>query len=260
MEFKNIKLDINENKYALVTICRENVCNALDEDTVSEINNALDIISEDNTLRAVVLTGKGYKYFSAGADLKKLKKKTSLQILESGLQSLCSRIESFKLPVIAAVNGYALGGGMEVVLSCDFRVSSENAVFGLPEVNLGVIPSAGGTQRLSYLVGTARAKQVILLGDRIHAEEAKALGIVYEIAEKEELLLAAEKIVNKLISKSPMAVYLAKSSINIASSAGNEFGMKYEKMCQAVLANHPDREEGIRAFYEKRPPEYKVFK
>ena len=259
MEFSNIKLEINEKKYALITICREEVCNALDEDTSAEIQEALNIISKNKYLRAVVITGYGKKYFSAGADLDKMERKTSLDILESGLQELCIRLQKFKLPIIALVNGYALGGGMEICLSCDFCIASSNAKFGLPELGIGVVPSAGGTERLVNLIGVAKTREIILLGRRLKANEAEELGIINKVVEQDDLFLEAEKMIDILVNKSPMAEYLAKLSINLAVSSGNQSSKFYEKMCQALLAGHVDRKEGIQAFKEKRKPKYDEF-
>lgn len=259
MEFNNIKLEINEKKYAVITIRREEVCNALDEDTASEIQESLNIISNNKFLRAVIITGYGKKHFSAGADLDKMQRKTSLDILESGLQGLCSRIQKFKLPVIALVNGYALGGGMEISLSCDFCIASSNAKFGLPELNIGMVPSAGGTERLVNLVGVSKTREIILLGKRLTAYEAEQLGIVNKVVEQDNLYLEAEKLIDIIVNKSPMASYLAKLSINLAVNSGNQSSKFYEKMCQAVLAGYSDRKEGIQAFKEKRKPKYDKF-
>ena len=170
---------------------------------------------------------------------------------------MLSKIEGFDRVVIAAVNGYALGGGSEVALACDIRVADESAVFGFPEVSLGLIPGAGGTQRLSRLVGMGKAKELILTGDRIDAKEAKAIGLVERIAPKGEALSAAKKLAERVLLQGPMAVMNAKKAINEGMQMTFEEGLKNESRLFSALFETQDLQEGISAFLEKRKPEFK---
>ena len=260
MKYKNVKAEIKENSHCIITINRPEYYNAIDENTVNEIDEILSELEYNNNIRCVLVTGAGEKAFSSGGDLKKIRLKTALNVLDSKLQDLCMRIENFRVPFIAMFNGYALGGGMELAMACDFRIASKKAVFGLPELRSGLIPSAGGTQRLIRLVGVAKAKEIILLGEKINAMQARELGLVSEVVEGDQLIEAAERIINKLQGNSPMAVYLAKMSLNIGAGCNDTVGMSYEKMCQAVLMGHEDKIEGINAFFEKRAPYYEKLK
>lgn len=255
MNYQNIHYEQIE-KYVLITINRPDVRNAVNDYTASEIGSALDMAERTPGVRALVLTGAGEKAFCAGGDIHKIKEKTPMDVLGVTLQNLCVRIENCKLPVIAAINGVAIGGGLEIALACDFRIAVNTATFALPELSLGLIPSAGGTQRLTRMVGEARAKEIIMLGERITAEKAKHYGMVSHVLSRADLKKAYEEMVEQLCLRSPVALYLAKLAIGVSAAPLSQSGMNYEKMCQAVLMGHADRQEGIEAFFEKREPRF----
>lgn len=253
-QYRNILCKIVNNQYALITINRPEFRNAVNDETTQELHAALDQIEKYEDLCAVVITGAGEKAFCAGADLKKILDKTATDILKHNMQDLCFRLENFRLPTIAAINGASMGGGFELVMSCDLRIATEGAVFSLPEPSLGLIPSAGGTQRLARLIGESRAKQVIMLGERMTAKEAEQAGLLYKVVGRGELEKTYEEMVEKIKYKAPTALYFSKLSMNSGIASYSYVAMKYEKMCQAVLMESDEKKEGIQAFFEKRPP------
>ena len=200
---------------AVITLNRPETLNALSVSFINQINEALDLTEKEPEIYTLIITGTG-KAFVAGADIGEMYSKDKDSIFAwSGLGStLNMRIESMKIPVITAVNGYALGGGLELAMACDIRIASDNATFGLPEVSLGVISAAGGTQRLPAIVGEGIAKEMIFTGRRINAEEAYRIGLVEKVVEPEELLPVCEEIAKKIASKAPIAVGMAKTCIN----------------------------------------------
>lgn len=256
MNYKNIKIETN-NQLAFIIINRPDVRNALNMETVDEIQSALHELELNETILCVVFTGEGEKSFAAGADISQLKDRTGLETLVNrGMQQVYDYIESYPKPTIAMVNGYALGGGCELAMSCDIRIASTNAKLGLPELNLSIIPGAGGTQRLARLVGKGKALEMILTGKIVSGEEAKMCGLVSELVQPKELLAKTEEVAEKIISKGPLAVRLAKLSINTGLETDIKTGLVIEKLAQALLMSTEDKKEGTQAFLEKRKPKF----
>lgn len=241
----------------IIKVNRPTVHNALNKETIKEIHNALQKWEQHEGVHVIVFKGTGDKSFIAGADIGQLHQKTFYQGLEADLSQLCQAIETCNKVTIAAVNGYAFGGGFELALACDIRIASENAKFGLPELNLGIIPGGGGTQRLVRLIGKGLALNYILTGDSITAKQALALGIVSDIATPEELWETVLTKSRKILEKGPLAVRLAKLVVNEGSNGSLSAALTIEKLAQSLLFTTEDKEEGTEAFMEKRKPVYK---
>lgn len=241
---------------AVVTIDRPQVRNAIDATVQEELRAALAAIAADESVGAVIFTGAGDKAFVAGADISQVREYTIHTALRSSLQRLYDEIEAFDKPTIAAVNGFALGGGCELAMACDIRIASQRARFGLPEGNLSVLPAAGGTQRLTRLVGRGRAVELILTGRIIDADEAAAIGLVTRVVEPEALLDAARETAGQILTKGPLAVQLAKLVIRLGGEADQATGLALERLAQAVLYTTSDKIEGTQAFLEKRTPRF----
>lgn len=256
MDFHNIEVHIEE-QIATITINRPPVRNALNYETLHEITEALDTIEENDQIRVMIFTGAGEKAFAAGADINQLaRKKPVEEFIPGGISDVYRRIEKSNKVSIAAINGYALGGGLELALACDIRIASENVKLGLPELNLGVIPAAGGTQRLAKIVGRGVAMDVILTGEFLLAEEAKQYGLVSKVVRQDELLEAARKKAEAIIQKGPLAVQLAKLAVSKSSDIDIDSGLLIERLTQAVLHGTEDKAEGTKAFLEKRSPKF----
>ncbi|HEX6226337.1 MAG TPA: enoyl-CoA hydratase-related protein [Chryseolinea sp.] len=240
------------------TISRPKALNALNAEVVEELHDIIQRLYEDNEIRGLILTGDGEKSFVAGADIKELAildQQQALELAKKG-QDLFKRIQECPKPVIAAVNGFALGGGCELAMACHMRIATENAKFGQPEVNLGIIPGYGGTQRLSQLVGRGKALELILTGDLISAQEARALGLVnHVVSNRSELMALANSIMDKIASKSPIAVEKIIESVNAGFGFENA-GYSAEAKNFAACAATEDFKEGTTAFIEKRPPNF----
>lgn len=257
MALENIEY-VREGKLGFITINRPDVRNALNKQTLEEIEEALDRASADTEVGVVIFTGKGDKSFAAGADINQLTEKTAVDALQgNGMQQIYDKIESFEKPTIAMINGYALGGGCELAMSCDIRIASANAKLGLPELNLSIIPGAGGTQRLARLVGKGKALEMILTGKIIDVEEALQAGLITEMTTPEQLLDKVREVSEKILSKGPLAVQLAKISVHMGTETDMKTGLMLEKLSQAVLFNTEDKNEGTKAFLEKRAPVFK---
>lgn len=242
---------------ATLTINRPEVLNALDDGVKAALDEALAAVERDPGVGAVILTGAGDRAFVSGADIRALAAKGPEHRLAHGLAETFWTLEHLPQPTIAAVNGYALGGGCELALACDLRIASERARFGQPEVNLGILPGAGGTQRLSRLVGVGKAKELIFTGAIIDAAEAKTIGLVNAVVPPGELLSRARAMAQLILSKGPLAVRLAKAAITVGMADGMVSGLAFEKMAQAFLFTTADRTEGMQAFLEKRPPRFR---
>lgn len=241
---------------AVVTINRPDVRNALNRSVLDGLDAALDALEADSAVGAVIFTGSGAKAFVAGADITQLAGYTLQDGLRARMQRLYDRIQDFEKPTIAAVNGFALGGGNELAMSCDIRIASATARFGLPEANLGILPGAGGTQRLSRLVGLGRAQELILTGRIIDAEEALRIGLVTSVVPAEQLLDTARDTARTILAKGPLAVRLAKLIISGGAETDQRTGLLLERLAQSLLYAADEKSEGAAAFLEKRPARF----
>jgi enoyl-CoA hydratase len=257
MNYKNLLLDINEH-VAVLTINRPDKLNALNNETLCELENAFKVLKNDDNIFVVILTGTGEKAFVAGADISEINKLNMLEgkkFAEFG-QSVFSLIEKFDKPVIAAVNGFALGGGCELALSCHIRLASENAKFGQPEVTLGILPGYGGTQRLTRLINSGRATEMILTADMIDANEALRIGLVNKVYPASELQSNAFEMAVKIASKGQQAVRLALKAIKVVDEVSMHEGQNIEATLFALCCGTDDFKEGTKAFLEKRKPSF----
>ena len=258
MEFKYIIYEKNEG-VATITLNRPEALNAFSKDVVEEILHALEDIETDEAVRVVVLTGAGEKAFSAGADIKAMAGITALKARELSFmgEKLCVGLENLEKPVIAAINGYALGGGLEVAMSCDLRIASENAKMGQTEINIGLIPGWGGTQRLTRLVGMTKAKELVFTGRIIDARTAEQIGIVNMVVPADKFRETVSQFAKDLASKAPVALKVAKALINKGSDIGLESALALEREGFGVVGSSEDLKEGVSAFTEKRKPVFK---
>jgi enoyl-CoA hydratase len=257
MSYQNLFVEI-KNKVAVVKINRPDKLNALNSATMSELKNIFTELDKNENVYVVILTGSGEKAFVAGADISELNKLNNIsgkEFSERG-QDVFNTIENLSKPVIAAVNGFALGGGCEIALACHIRLASENARFGQPEVNLGIIPGYGGTQRLTRLINSGRAIEYILTGDMINADEAFRLGLVNHVYPQNELMSKAFEIAEKIISKGQTSVRLAIKAVNVVDEVSDKEGQNYEASLFAICCGTEDFKEGTNAFLEKRKPEF----
>lgn len=254
---QNLKVEIKE-KVCVVTINRPKALNALNNDTLKELSQVVDAIEENEEILGVIITGEG-KAFVAGADIRQMQdyKSEEGRKYAGYAQGIFDKIEGLEKPVIAAVNGYALGGGCELAMSCDIRIASERAIFGQPEVNLGVIPCFGGTQRLSRIVGTGIAKELIFTGRQVKAEEAKAIGLVNKVVVGENLLEEAMNMMAEITAKAPIAIRYAKVVINKGVDMDLKNALELEKDIAGLPFAAEDKQEEMNAFLEKRKPEFK---
>lgn len=254
---ENVKVEIRE-RILVLTIDRPKVLNALNAQTVEEIGRVFTEARNDETVGAVIVTGGGEKAFVAGADINELAQKNPISgkdTSERG-QFILSQIERFPKIVIAAINGFALGGGCELALACHIRIASEKAQIGLPEVSLGIIPGYGGTQRMARLLGKGKALELICGGDRVSAADAERIGLVNRVVAPEALMEAAEELARKVISRSPVAVRAAIEAVNSGSEMPFEEGQFLEATLFGLLCASEDMKEGMQAFIEKRPAKF----
>jgi len=254
MAYQNLILD-SEGPVATLTVHRPDVRNALDTATVEEFHRALEEVRRARCT-VLIITGSGDKAFVSGADIRAIRERRRDDALASINSRLMSAVEAHEAVSIAAVNGYALGGGCELALACDLRIAAENAVFGLPEPALGIIPGAGGTQRLPRLVGLGRAKEMILTGARWDARRALEVGLVSEVVPLEGLIAAARAVAERVLALGPLALRLAKLALNASSQMPLPAGLLYESTAQAVSFESRDKMEGTAAFLEKRKPRF----
>ncbi len=255
--FENVKVEA-EDGMAMVTMNRPKALNALSNQTLGELDALFACLEKDEDIFGVIITGEG-KAFVAGADIVQMHyyKSEEGRNYAAYAQGVFNRIEALEKPVIAAVNGFALGGGNELAMSCDFRIASESAVFGQPEVKLGVIPCFGGTQRLPRIIGAGRAKELIYTGRQVKAEEALAIGLVNKVVPKEALLEEAKAVMKQILGMAPMAVRYAKVAINRGIEVDLKTGLELEKDVCAITFGSEDKQEGMDAFLEKRSPVFK---
>ena len=255
--YQTIKYEVKEN-IGYVTIARPEALNALNKTVLEELFDVFNKIENDDEVRAVILTGEG-RSFVAGADIAQMSNLTVAEGRAFGAygQKVFNYIEKVEKPVIAAINGFALGGGCEIAMACDMRIASSKAKFGQPEVGLGITPGFGGTQRLSKLVGKGMAKLLILTADIIGADEALRIGLVEKVVEPEELMAVCEDIAKKIASKAPIAVAMSKTCINKGYHLDLFSGSALEAEAFGGCFGTEDQKEGMKAFLEKRPAEFK---
>ena len=257
MNFENLLVEIADG-IAVVTINRPKALNALNEQTLRELQFAFTQFASNDRAQVIIITGSGEKAFVAGADIAAMQPLSAIdarQFAQLGHEVMRS-IEGCPKPVIAAVNGFALGGGCELALGCDIRIASENARFGQPEVNLGVIPGFGGTQRLARLVGKGRALELIFTGDMIDAAEAYRIGLANKMVPLGDLLVTARQLAAKIISKGPFAVKLAKEAVRNGLEMDLARANQYEADLFGLCFASADQKEGMQAFLEKRPAKF----
>lgn len=255
--YQNLIYEVKEG-IAYVTVNRPKSMNALSNEVLDELNTAFTAVNNDPDVFVAILTGEG-KAFVAGADISEMVNLTTLEgraMMIKG-QNVMNLIESIDKPVIGAINGFALGGGCELAMACDMRIASEKAKFGQPEVNLGIIPGFGGTQRLPRLVGKGMGKYLIMTAEMIDAQEAYRIGLVEKVVPAEELMGAAEKVAKAIMSKAPIAIKAAKIAINNGISLDIKTGVAFEGEALVAPFSSEDRAEGMGAFLEKRPAVFK---
>jgi enoyl-CoA hydratase/3-hydroxyacyl-CoA dehydrogenase len=248
-----------EDHIAWITLNLPHRLNAFTMEMIDELVAAIDELELDKDVRCVVITGAGDRAFSIGADITTFTDvtPTTAPDISARGQELTRKIEASSKPYIAAINGYCLGGGLELALACDFRIAAEHAELGTPEIKLGIIPGWGGTQRLARLIGLAKAKELIMLGEHVSAEEALKLSLVHKVVPRDKLMEEAKALAKKLAEGPPVALKYAKYALNFGSQTSLDIGLKIESEALGIIASTKDVVEGISAFFEKRKPEFK---
>jgi enoyl-CoA hydratase len=252
MTYQNIIFEKEEN-IAVITFNRPDAMNALNNQTRAEFGAAITEVAADDQIKVLILTGSG-KAFVAGSDIKEFSQTTPYTA--HGINRLGEMVEKLEKPVIAAVNGFCLGGGCEIAMACDIIIASEKAKFGQPEINIGIIPGGGATQRLPRLIGVCKAKELIFTGDIVNAEQADRLGLINRVVPVDDLMPVAKELAKKIAAKSTAALKLAKTAINRGMQTNLESGLKYEYELYSLALSLEDRVEGVNAFLEKRAPEF----
>ena len=255
MAHSNIRVDLSES-IATLTIDRPQVRNALDLQTVGEVRAALQTLAASDDAGVLIVTGGGEAAFVSGADINDIRARGRDEGLAAINSSLFADIERFPRPTIAAVNGYALGGGCELALACDIRIAADTAKFGQPELGLGIIPGAGATQRLPRIVGLGRAKHLILTGEIIDARQALEIGLVSAVTPAGQLQIRARELAKKILRQGPLAAKLAKLALNASARVDMDSGLLIETLSQAICYSSEDKMEGTTAFLEKRKPKF----
>jgi enoyl-CoA hydratase len=257
MEFKNILYE-KKDGILYLTLNRPEVRNALSPAMWSDIDTAIKEASIDDSVHVLIITGAGDKALASGADIQELHDRYYMEQMRGVATTTLKNLEDIYKPVICAINGYALGGGCELAEACDIRIATKRSKFGQPEVNLGIIPGAGGTQRLTRIVGVAKAKELIFTGCILSAEEAKSIGLVNQITEdsREALMEAAETMAKQILSKGPVSISMAKIAITLGRDSSMETGLMLERLAQTIALSTADRKEGTSAFLEKRPAKF----
>jgi enoyl-CoA hydratase len=254
-DYRNLRLDLSES-IATLTVDRPSVKNALNFDTVNELHRALDELAVNADAGVLIITGAGESAFVSGADINDIRARTRDDGLAAINSSLFAKIDAFPKPVIAAVNGYALGGGCELALACDIRVAADTAKFGQPELGLGIIPGAGATQRLPRIVGLGWAKHLVLTGDIIDARQALEIGLLTAVMPASQLQVRARELAKRILRQGPLAARLAKVSLNASARVDLDSGLLIETLAQAICYASDDKLEGTTAFLEKRKPKF----
>lgn len=257
MAYETLLLSVEEG-VATITLNRPEVLNALNHNVFSELSEVAQQLADDDSVHAVIITG-GEKVFAAGADIRDMANAEAIDIALAGRPSMkaFNIIENMPKPVIAAVAGYALGGGCELSLVCDVRIAADNAKFGLPEITLGILPGAGGTQRLPRLIGAGKAKEMIFSGDFIEADEALRVGLINKVVSAEQLMSEAKRLAKRFAMRGAVALRMAKSAVNEGLRMDLQAGLQYEHKCFSLLFATQDQKEGMQAFLEKRRPDFK---
>jgi len=258
MSYNNLNLEVETN-LAILKINRPQALNALNIETLKEIELAVENLNRNKAVKVVIITGEGGKAFAAGADISEMKDMDVQEAKEFSLlgHQVFNEIENSPKIFIAAVNGYALGGGCELALACDLRIAAENAKFGQPEINLGIIPGFGGTQRLAKVIGKSQALQLILTGKNIDAKKAKKLKLVNQVVETENILVKAKSIAKEISEKSAPIISLAKESVNFAAAHTAAEGSKFEANLFSTCFSTKDQKEGMEAFLNNRKADFK---
>jgi enoyl-CoA hydratase len=251
----DIKLEKKEGR-ATITFDNPQKFNALSHETMWRLAELIKDVSEDESIRVLILTGSGNRAFAAGADINKMEEMTAVQLIHELplIQDVVASLEKLTKPVIARINGIALGGGMEIALACDFRIAAENAVFGLPEVKLGIIPGYGGTQRLPRIVGIAKAKEILFLGNKINAVEALQIGLINRVVPYEQLDTTVENLADQLLAMPPLSLRFLKEAVYYGMQMDIDSAIRMEARLFTNCFGSEDRIEGVRAFLGKRKP------
>lgn len=257
MQFENILYEVRDGILYL-TLNRPEARNALSPEMWNDIRTATQLAREDDCVKLVIISGAGDKALASGADIQEIHDRDYLKMLQATASLSLKALEELYKPVLCAVNGFALGGGCELAMACDIRIATRRSKFGQPEVNLGIIPGAGGTQRLTRLVGVGRAKELIFTGRIIGAEEACSMGLVNQVTgdTREELMTAARELAAQIMAKGPVAVMMAKLAINTGSETDLNTALMIERLAQTIAFSTGDRKEGTAAFLEKRPARF----
>ncbi len=250
-------LTTQEGAVATITLNRPDKLNALNMALMDEIVAALEAMEADDSVRAVILTGAGTRAFAAGADIGEMAEASVIEMVQRNQFAKWDRIRRFSKPLIAAVNGFALGGGNELVMHCDMVIAGETAQFGQPEVNIGVMPGAGGTQRLTRAVGKVLAMEVVLAGRLLTAQEALSFGLVNRVVPVEAVMLEAQRLAKEIAGKPPLAVRMVKEAVLRSFDTTIEGGLEFERRNFYLLFASEDKREGMSAFLEKRKPQFK---
>ncbi|SFC64489.1 Enoyl-CoA hydratase/carnithine racemase [Bacillus sp. OV322] len=255
---QSVELNKDQSGIAVMSLNRSKAANALSRQMLNEMKAALQSIHEDEFIRCLILTGSGEKVFCAGADLKERAGMNELEVRNTValIRETINRVEELPVPVICAMNGSAFGGGLELALASDIRIASSHSSFGLTETSLGIIPGAGGTQRLPRLIGLAKAKELIFTARRIDAKEAERIGLISKTASKESLMEEAFTLAREIAGNAPLALRASKKAINQGAETGLQAGLKIEELCYGTIIDTNDRLEGLQAFKEKRKPVY----
>jgi len=259
MTYKNIVFEV-DNGIGHIEINRPEVRNAMNRATRKEMIHALETVEQDSGIKVLILSGKGGKAFIAGSDLSELAQYSPLEMeafMAELAQGFYTRFQKLDKPVIAMIDGYCLGGGLELALACDIRIASDRSTLGLPEINLGIIPGGGGTQRLTSQVGMGKAKEMIFTGALIDAREAKQLGLLNQVYPAEELPEQVMRMAKLIAQKSALALKWAKRCINTSAEVGLDNGLAYEALAECLMFSSQDRQEGFKAITEKRRPVFK---
>ena len=259
MDYQFILYEVSES-IVTITVNRPEVRNALTQALMEELADAINQADEDTEVRVLILTGAGEKAFVGGADINEVGARTTLTELgpkSRTRRSVYTKLEHLSKPSIAAVNGFALGGGCEMALACTLRIAADTARFGQPEINLGIIPGLGGTQRLVRLVGKGNAMEMILTGDLIRADHALRIGLVNRVVPADQLMAEVRGLAGKLAAKAPLALRAAKDAVDYGAEMSLEVALEFENRLFAIVSGSEDRAEGVTAFLEKRQPEWK---